>query len=71
MKDTDSRFVKVIWEGDPLELVPEFLDGVREALYVPSTVIEEVETHKRRGILGVGCRENCEFSSHNKRVSFE
>jgi len=49
VKDTDSRFVKVIWGGDPLKLVSEFLDRVRETLYVSSTVIEEVEAHRRRG----------------------
>jgi len=49
VKDTDGRFVEVIWGGDPLELVPEFLDRVRETLYVSSAVIKEVETHKRGG----------------------
>ena len=42
--------MKVVWGGDPLELVSELLDGVREALYVSSAIIEEVETHDRRGL---------------------
>lgn len=48
-RDTDGRFLEVIWAGDPLELVSEFLYGVRETLDVSSTVIEEEETHGRRG----------------------
>ena len=48
MEETDGRFVKVIWGGDPLELMSELLDGVREALYVSSAVIEEIEAHDRR-----------------------
>jgi len=48
-RDTNGRFVKVIWGGDPLEVVPEFLDGVRETLHVSSAVVEEEETHDRQG----------------------
>lgn len=48
-KGAYGRFAKVIRRGDPLKLVSEFLDGVREALHIPSAIIKEEETHERRG----------------------